>query len=263
MLILDYMDQLARHFGENLKGDGKEAERKATDEAHKPHNVIIESLPHHSQYRALLQRDGHYIKDLNQDLANLFSRHVMSCWRIAFPSNLFRDLSDKMKSKSQEIVDEVIASIGIPSLEDRARAPLETLSLKRREASRAITPAIKGKMQPGYHTALEIKGLGSFRAQQESMTDFIRSQKNLFSGLATLLSDDLQNVCCTEISIQLTQGVEVLTRKVESNLTDLWETKEDDELTMRRLEATIASIQENLRQWQETWIDEGMKMDSD
>ncbi|KAF8193874.1 hypothetical protein K438DRAFT_826723 [Mycena galopus ATCC 62051] len=201
---------------------------------------------HWASYRATLQRNGEYRRDLNVELVNPFTRNIAQTWRKTFEADIFSPLLESIIACINNLVDDMEQSAA-PGLKDRtklqgesclesARVALDkaietmkrTLNNAQKEVSRCLAPEVQKQLRDGYHAAMEEHGKGSVARQKASFRAYVVEYKDdIFEDGAKTIMVRLTDAA-DAVGKKLTASLENLAQKTEVNLAVLWEGVRDD-----------------------------------
>ncbi|KDQ10535.1 hypothetical protein BOTBODRAFT_163630 [Botryobasidium botryosum FD-172 SS1] len=236
----DNVGSLRKLFKDNLQGVCTAGALKAAATAVQTSDDLATSS-HWKTYRAILRRDGEWTRNLNEDLVAPMTTEIASSWARTFEGDLFSSLETRTIAIVTKLLDDFQDSChamvrGVAR--DQARGCLEEadttlnkildtartqLSEAQKDVSRRLTPCVRERLHESYHTAHAITGRGSFKQQRDIIHEFLDENKDtLFQDGANAIMEGLDEIAT---SIGKTVKVELidLSKKVEANLSTLWE----------------------------------------
>ncbi|OCH93606.1 hypothetical protein OBBRIDRAFT_790131 [Obba rivulosa] len=224
---------------------------------------------HWASYRATLRRHGSWYEDLNVELTNPFMRNIASTWSQIFESDLFASVETSTLTTIETLVGEVEASV-TDSLKDCARAQAEicaeharvalkrtlqlvqkTITTEQRDVSRCLVPHVQGLLVDGYDRAIKERGMGSVARQKLVFHNYVQEVKDeIFEDVAEVLMlrlDEAAAAVGKTLEGEL-NGYYGLARKVEMDLSVLWQGRRESLVQRKARVEAIATAEKIVRQ---------------
>ncbi|KAF9452482.1 hypothetical protein P691DRAFT_697145, partial [Macrolepiota fuliginosa MF-IS2] len=244
-LIDNCVEELQAHFKDGLEEKCHIGATNAADAAVSTSDEFASSM-HWGTYRATLRRHGTWRRDLNAELTLPFTRNIANSWGKVFESDLFAPFEAAVTSTINKLLEE-IEDTAAAGLKDRtrrqgdlcleeARVALrqiieivrETLAREQKEVSRCMAPHVQIQLLDGYDRAMEERGRGSVARQKDVFRQYVNDQKNeMFEGGAQVIMDRLVAIA-NAIGEDLETALEELAKKIEVNISVLWEGARDE-----------------------------------
>ncbi|THV08632.1 hypothetical protein K435DRAFT_883341 [Dendrothele bispora CBS 962.96] len=225
---------------------------------------------HWASYRATLRRHGSFRRDLNVELLAPFTRNIATTWGAIFEQDLFAPFGVDALAVINQLLEDVEASAAL-GLKDRVKTQGElcreeakvamqksievvrnTLNSEQKEISRCLAPHVQSNLLDGYDLAMEERGTGSVARQKMVFHRYVAECKDdMFDDGADTLMDKLSDAA-KAVGDVLDSNFGDLAKKIEVNLSVLWEPTQDDPrqvIARREMVDVVTSVLEQIDLW--------------
>ncbi|KAF7302064.1 hypothetical protein MIND_00773100 [Mycena indigotica] len=241
-IVEESVTALKHHFRNGLEERCRVGAANAADTSGATLNNFRQSM-HHRSYSATIRRDGEFHRDLNVELVNPLTRYIAQAWQGVFEADVFapffKDISDCISALILDIEEsapsglkqhvrtqgEICRQSARVSLNQTLASVKATLTDEQKTVSRSIAPFVKGRMLAAYAAAKQEKGKGSVMRATKVLQDFIHQSKDIvFNNSADSILEQLDD-CASSVGATLRSAMTSLARKVELNISVIWETQ--------------------------------------
>ncbi|KAI0796020.1 hypothetical protein C8Q75DRAFT_357215 [Abortiporus biennis] len=272
--VIDLEVSMKKVFYENLDEDFKRGAELACLSALKTVDRICSELPHWQSFRAMLRRQGIHKVNVNEELVNPLIKQIVTSWAATFKTNLFSPFKDTVTLELQKVLQEVQKSAGnslqkrcishvnlssstsetaINSLVDKVKM---VCTQQQRRISRSIIPFIQEKLSDGYAIALEEEGRGSGKTQKMVFRQFVNDYKDgiFIEGSKTILQE--LDAIATSVGKVASEQLYEVAKKVEANLSAIWQTPPESEETKQALviiqkaQKELEEMMDSIQDWE-------------
>ncbi|KAK7470729.1 hypothetical protein VKT23_002151 [Stygiomarasmius scandens] len=264
------IEDLQAKFQDGLKDRCRAGAASAAGSAVATSDDFAASM-HWATYRATLRRYGAWQRDLNSELLVPFTKNIATAWGAIFEQDLFASvevdalnvirtllcdvevsaalgLKDRVKSQGELCLEE--AKVAMQKSTELVRS---ALSEEQKDISRLLAPLVQHSLKDGYELALEQVGRGSVARQKTVFHHYVAERKDdIFDNGADTILTKLSGAAEAVGKVLHLHFFE-LAKKIEANLSVLWEHTQDDPIQVTVRREAVDAITSVLRQV-ELWI---------